>query len=263
LQSEIARDVAGKLRLKLAGADQQKLTKEYTTDGEAYQLYLKGRFYWNRRTAKDLDRAVDCFNQAISLDPYYALAYAGLADSYALLPFYCDAPLRDAMHHAREAAERALSLDASLVEAHSSLGFVDTFEANFIEAEREFKLAIELDPNYATAHTSYGVMLTYLRRHQEALAEFQYALEIDPGSLIGNVRYGEGLFYARRYDDAMAHLKKAIDLDAGFERAHSTLFAVYQAKGNYVKAVEEYAKYQELMGERQTATLARDSFAKG
>ena len=263
LQGEVARDIAGRLRVKLAGSDQQRLSNEYTTDGEAYQLYLKGRFYWNRRTAKDFDRAIDCFRQAISLDPDYALAYAGLADSYALLPFYRDAPLRQAMHRAREAATRALSLDGNLVEAHSSLGLVNTVESNFTEADREFKLAIELDPNYATAHTFYGLMLTCLGRHQEALAELQRALEIDPVSLIANVRYGEGLFYARRYDEAVAQLKKAIDLDAGFERAHSTLFAVYQAKGNYAKGVEEFAKHQELMGERQTATLARDSFASG
>ncbi|HKA20422.1 MAG TPA: tetratricopeptide repeat protein [Blastocatellia bacterium] len=263
LQSEIARDVSSKLRVKLVGTDEEKLSKKYTTNVEAYQLYLKGRYYWNKRTTKDLDRGIECFNQAISLDPKYALAYAGLADSYVLLPLYRDTPRREAMLQAREAATKALSLDRDLVEPHASLGLVDTFESDFTEAEREFNLALELNPAYATARTWYGVMLFYLGRHTEALIELQKALEIEPLSLIGNVRYGEGLFYARRYDDAIAQLKKTIELDESFERAHSSLSNVYQAKGRYSKAVEEYARYQDLRGERQTATLVRDSFAKG
>ncbi|HKA17626.1 MAG TPA: tetratricopeptide repeat protein [Blastocatellia bacterium] len=263
LQSEIARDVAGKLRVKLAGADEQILSKKYTTDSEAYQLYLKGRFCWNKRTAIDLERAIDRFDQAILLDPNYALAYAGLADSYVLLPFYRDAPVREGMRQAREAATKALSLDGNLDEAHAALGLANTCESSFIAAEREFKIAIELNPDYATAHTWYGVMLFYLGRHGEASIELQRAIEIDPLSLIANVTYGEGLFYARRYDEAIAQLKKTIELDDKFERAHSILSNVYQATGSYNKAVEEYARYQDLMGERQTATLVRDSFAKG
>jgi len=263
LQSEVARDVSDKLRMKLSGADQRRLSNNYTKNAEAYQLYLKGRFYWNKRTAKDLEKAIDYFNQAAALDQNYALAYAGLADSYVLLPFYRDAPIGEGMRQARDAATKALSLDSNLVEAHVSLGFVNTCESDFSEAQREFKLAIELNPNYATAHIWCGVMLSYLGRHREALLELQRALEIDPLSLIANVRYGEGLFYARRYDEAIAQLKKAIELDADFERAHSTLSTVYQAKGSYAEAVDEYARYQELMGQQQTATLVRASFAKG
>ena len=263
LQSEIARDVSSKLRVKLAGTDKEKLSKKYTTNAEAYQLYLKGRYYWNKRTAKDLERGIECFNQAISLDPNYALAYAGLADSYVLLPLYRDVPRREAMLQARDAATKALSLDRDLVEPHASLGLVDTFESDFTEAEREFNLALELNPTYAMAHTWYGVMLFYLGRHTEALIELQKALEIEPLSLIANVRYGEGLFYARRYDDAIAQLKKTIELDDSFVRAHSSLSNVYQAKGSYSKAVEQYARYQDLMGEQQTATLVRGSFFKG
>src|SRR5262249_4279345 len=263
LQSEIARDVSSKLRVKLAGTDEEKLSKKYTTNVEAYQLYLKGRYYWNKRTAKDLERGIECFNQAISLDPKYALAYAGLADSYVLLPLYRDTPRREAMLQAREAATKALSLDRDLVEPHASLRLVDTFDADFTEAEREFNLALELNPAYATARTWYGVMLFYLGRDTEALIELQKALEIEPLSLIGNLIYGEVLFYARRYDDAIAQLKKTIELDEGFEGAHSGLALAYQAKGMYSKVVEEYARYQDLIGEQQTATLARSSFAKG
>jgi TolB-like protein/Tfp pilus assembly protein PilF len=263
LQSEIARDISSKLRMKLAGTDEQKLSRMYTNSADAYQLYLKGRFYWNKRTAKDLEKAIDCFIKAISLDSNYALAYAGLADSYVVLPFYRDGPQTDTMRKAREAATKALSLDANLVEPHASLGLVYTLESHFTGAESEFKLALQLNPTYATAHTWYGVMLFYLGRHEEALHELQGALEIEPLSLIANVRYGEGLFYARHYDEAIEQLKKTIELDDTFQKAHFILSIVYQAKGSYSKAVHEYARYQELMGEQQTAMLVRDSFAKG
>jgi len=171
LPSEIARDVSNKLRLKLAGGDEQKLSKNYTTSAEAYQLYLKGRYCWNKRTLKDLEKALDYFNQAIALDPNYALAYAGLADTYVLLPFYRDEPVRQAMSPAREAALKALSLDNELAEPHATLGFVNTREYDFATAEREYQRALELNPNYATAHQWYGEMLSHLARHEESLAE--------------------------------------------------------------------------------------------
>ena len=263
LQGEIVRDVYNKLRLKLAGADEQKLSKNYTTNAEAYQLYLKGRFYWNKRTLKDLEKALDYFNPAIALDPNYALAYAGLADTYVVLPLYRDEPVREAMSPAREAALKALSLDNELAEPHATLGFVNTREYDFATAEREYKRAIELNPNYATAHQWYGELLSHLARHEESLAELQRALEIDPLALIINVWYGNSLFYARRYDDAIAQLKKTLELDAGFARTHQSLANIYQAKGQYAEAVEEFAKYQELSGEQQTAAQVRESFAKG
>jgi len=263
LQSEIAHDISSKFRVKLAGSEEQKLSKKYTTNEEAYDFYLKGRFYWNRRRPKDFEKSIDCFNQAVSRDPNYALAYAGLADSYVLLPFYRDDPRQDAMLQARDAATKALSLDGDLVEPHASLGLVNTLESSFTEAEREFHIALELNPTYAMAHTWYGIMLTYVGRDKEALIELQKSLEIEPLSLIGNLIYGEVLFYARRYDEAIAQLKKTIELDEGFEGAHSGLALAYQAKGMYGKVVEEYARYQDLTGEQQTATLARISFAKG
>lgn len=262
LQSEIARDVSNNLRLKLAGADEQKLSKKYTTDEQAYQLYLKGRLYWNNRTLKDLERALEYFNQAIALDPNYALAYAGLADTYVVLPFYRNEPAREAMTRAREAAMKALSLDGDLAEAHATLGFVNTREYDFAGAEREYKRAIELNPNYATAHQWYGEMLSHLGRHEEAFAELRLALEIDPLALIINVWYGNSLFYARRYNDAIAQLKKTLELDPGFARTHQSLASVYQVRGNYAEAVEEFARYQELTGEQETAARVRESFAK-
>jgi TolB-like protein len=263
LQSEIARDVSDILRMKLAGADEQKLSKKSTTNAEAYQLYLKGRFYWNKRTLKDLEKALEYFNQAIALDPNYALAYAGLADTYVLLPIYNKEPVREAMPLAREAAMKALSLDSDLAEARATLGFVNTHEYDFAGAEREYQRALELNPNYATAHQWYGEMLSHLARHDEAVAQLRLALEIDPLALIINVWYGNSLFYARQYNDAIAQLKKTLELDAGFAVTHQSLARVYQARGNYAEAVEEFARYQELNGEQQTATQVRESFAKG
>src|SRR6266404_6446259 len=191
LQSEIARDITNSLRVKLAGADEQKLSKKYTNNTEAYELYLKGRFYWNKRTLKDLEKALDYFNQAIALDPNYVLAYAGLADAYVLIPSYRNGPVREAMQPAREAALKALSLDGELAEPHATLGRVNANEYDFAGAEREYKRAIELDPNYATAHQWYGILLFDLARNEESQAELRWALEIDPLSVIINLYYAD------------------------------------------------------------------------
>jgi len=263
LQSEIVRDVLNELRVRLSGADEQRLSKGQTTNPEANQLYLKGRFYWNKRTVKDLEKSLEYFNQAITLDPNYALSYAGLADTYVLLPFYSNEPVREAMPRAREAAMKALLLDGDLAEAHATLGFVKTHEYDFNGAEREYKRAIELNPNYATAYQWYGEMLSYLGRHEEALAQMQSALELDPLSLIINVWRGNSLFYARRYNEAIAQLKKTLELDAGFAKTHKILANLHQVKSNYAEAVEEFAKYRELTGEHQLSALIRESFAKG
>jgi TolB-like protein/Tfp pilus assembly protein PilF len=263
LQSEIARDVTDNLRVKLAGAEEQKLSKKYTNNTEAYQLYLKGRFYWNKRTLKDLEKALDYFNQAIALDPNYALAYAGLADTYVVLPIYNNEPVREAMPLAREAALKALSLDGELAEPHAALGRVYANEYDFNGAEREYQRALELDPNCATAHQWYGILLYYLARNEESLAELRRAVEIEPVSLIINTAYAEGFFYARRYDDAIAQLKKTLELNTEFATAYQRLTRFYQAKGNYAEAARSYATYRELMGDREFAALIRESFAKG
>jgi len=264
LQSDITRDVSNKLKTKLSGAEEQKLAKNYTENTEAYQLYLKGRFYWNKRTGKDLQKAIEYFQQAITVDPNYALAYAGLADAYALLSPYLAAPPREVMPKARETARKALMLDDQLVEAHAALGLIlNTYDYDFVGAEREFKRAIELNPNYATAHQFYGELLTYLDRRDEADAEFRRALELDPLSLIINRQYGESLLYARKYEASIAQLKKTLDLDSNFAAAHVSLSLAYQLTGKYPETIEEYAKFQELIGEKQNAALIRQSFAEG
>src|SRR5437667_2817290 len=187
LQSEIARDVSNKLRTKLSGAEEQRVTKSYTANAEAYQLYLKGRFYWNKRTIDDFNRAIPNFQQAIDKDPNYALAYSGLADSYALLAVFGVVPPKDLMPQARAAATKSLALDDSLAEAHASLGEIMAYyDWDFSGAEREFRRAIDLNPNYATAHQWLAEEISVLRGHEEALAEIRRALELDPLSLIIN-----------------------------------------------------------------------------
>ncbi|MCU1289589.1 MAG: serine/threonine protein kinase with repeat [Acidobacteria bacterium] len=263
LQSEIARDVSQKLKTKLSGADEQKLTKNYTENSEAYKLYLQGRFYASKRTNKDLEKSIEYFNQAIAVDPNYALALAGLADSYALLPGYFGASALEMMPKAKDAALKALSLDNDLAEAHAALGqILGSNDYDFVGAEREYKRALELNPNYATAHQYYGELLTNLGRHEESFAEFRRALEIDPLSLIINRMYGEALFFARRYDESIAQVKKTLELDADFASAHRSLSNAYWAKENYMESVEEFAKYQELLGEYQVAARSREVFAK-
>ena len=263
LQSEIARDVSQKLKTKLSGADKQRLAKNYTKNPEAFQLYLKGRFYWNKRTPQDLQKAIEYFNQAIAVDPNYALGYAGLADAYALRSNYRAAPPHETMPKAKDAALKALSLDNNLAEAHTALGLIlHIYDYDFAGAEREHLRAIELNPNYATAHHFYGIVLSHLGRHEESLAQLERALEIDPFSLVITRAYGERLIFARRYDDAITQLKKTLELDADSELAHFGLAIAYQTKGNYAEAVEEYAKYQEQIGEPQTAAIMRESYSK-
>ena len=263
LQGEVARDVSNRLRAKLTGAEEQRLAKTYTANPEAYQHYLKGRFYWNKRTAKDLQKAVEYFQQAVAADPNYALAYAGLADAYSLLPTYGGGSPREMFPKAREAAVKALSLDSQLGEAHVSLGLVlNYYDYDFAGAEREFKAAIGLNQMNPTAHLTYGNLLSTLGRHEEALNEFRRALELDPLSLIGNRLYGLGFFYARRYDEAIAQLERTIELDASFAPAYDSLANVYSVKGDYAASIEAFAKNQELIGEGQNAALARESFAR-
>src|SRR5437016_11738848 len=264
LQNDIARDVADKLKVRLSGADEQKLAKNYTDNPEAYQLYLKGRFYWNKRTPQDIQKSIEYFDQAITLDPNYALAHTGLADAYALLPVYGNLPAGESLPKAREAAQKALSLDDRLAEAHTALGGVlNYYDYDFAGAEREYKRAFELNPNYATAHQWYGELLTHLGRHEESLAEMRHALQIDPLSLIINRAEGESYLFARRYDEAIAQLRRTIELEPNFATAHDTLGSAYQIKGDYADGVAEFVKARESYGKPEIAALARESFARG
>ena len=217
------------------------MAKQHTVNPEAYELYLKGRFYWNKRTEADFKRAITFFEQAIDRDPKYALAYTGLADTYALLTAYTNQPPRELMPKAKEAALKALALDDSLAEAHASLGQITSYyDYDFVTAEREYRRAIELNPNYATAHQWLAEQLSALKRFDEAIVEIQRALELDPLSLIINRVYADILVDAHRFDEAIAQFNKTIELDPNFPTAHFFLGRAYEAKGMYDQAVHEY-----------------------
>ena len=263
LQSEIGRDVLAKLRTKLSGADEQKLAKNYTANTEAYRLYLLGRFHWNKRTNSDFRKAIEYFQQAITADPNYALAYAGLADTYMLNSEYGGELPKEAIPKARETALKALSLDQQLSEAHTALGIILWNDYDFSGAEREYKRAIELDPNDATAHQRYGLFLVEFGKFEDGLAEVQRALEIEPFSLPINRSKGDALFYARRYDESIAQLEKTVALDANWATAYRVLSFVYWAKGDHAKSVELFAKYHEVQGRQSDAALERESFSRG
>jgi DNA-binding winged helix-turn-helix (wHTH) protein/TolB-like protein len=264
LQSEITHDVSSKLVAKVSVVDGEIVEKIYTTNPEAYQLYLKGRFFWNKRKVKDTQKAIEFFGQAIALDPSYALGYAGLADGYVLLSNLGGASPREMVPKAREAALKALALDNNLAAAHTSLGrILNDFDWDFAGAEREYKRAIELNPNDTMARQYYGRLLSCLGRREESLEEFRAALDVDPLSLSVNWFSGINLYYARSYDEAITQLEKTLELDTNFPGATGTLGDVYYSKGEYAAAVEQQAKVRELLGEQQNADLIRASFASG
>jgi TolB-like protein/DNA-binding winged helix-turn-helix (wHTH) protein/Tfp pilus assembly protein PilF len=264
VKQAIAREVTEKLRWKLSGEERRRLVKGDTANAEAYQLYLRGRFHWNKRTAKELRKATEYFRQAVTVDPNYALGHAGLADAYTQFSQFGDAPPREVMPKAKEAALRALSLDDGLAEARAALGLILVlYDYDLAAAERELKRAIELSPNYGTARHYYARLLSALGRHEEALAEIGRALESEPLSLPFNWFYGHALIHARRYDEGIAQLRRTQELDAAFPGVPFHLARAYQAKGGYAESVEEYARYLELSGEGDVAAAARESFARG
>lgn len=256
MQSEIARDVSSKLKPKLSGAEVANIEKNYTVNPEAYQLYLKGRFYWNKRTIESLKQAVDYYKQAIEKDPNYALAYAGLAETYVLFPLYTVALPRDSMPQAKAAALRALQIDDSLAEAHAALGkYLNYFEHDTVGAEKELRRAIELNPNYATAHHWLGLdILAVTKRFDEAILEIKRAEELDPLSPAISADLGLVLIFARRYDEAIAQTKRALTLEPNFPNARWTLGYGFDCKGLYTEAISEY---------RKSLALNDDPFVRG
>jgi TolB-like protein/Tfp pilus assembly protein PilF len=240
LQSEIARDVSSKLKSKLSGADVAKVEKNYTANAEAYQLYLKGKFFWNKRTGESLKQAAELYRQAADKDPNYALAYSGLAETYVLFSSYDVAPANDSMPQAKAAALRALEIDDSLAEAHTALGFyLSNYEWQREASEKEYRRAIELKPNYATAHHWLGADLVNVKRFDDSLAELRRAEELDPLSPIIGTNLGDTLVFARRYDEAIAQYKRTLVLNPGFASAHRGLGWAYGSKGIYPEAIAE------------------------
>jgi TolB-like protein/Tfp pilus assembly protein PilF len=264
LQSEIARDVSSKLKTKLSGTDEQKVTKNYTTNPEAYQLYLKGRFQWNKRTGESLKQAVEFYKQAVEKDPNFAQAYSGLAETYALFPVFSVALPEDSMPQAKTAALRALELDDSLDGAHAALGlYLSAFAWNQPAAEAELRRAIELNPNNATAYQWLGIVLVLsMGRFNEGIAAGRRAEELDPLSPVISADSGVCLYGARRYDEAIAQLKRALTLDPNFYYTRFNLGTVYHAKGMYSEAIVEYRKARELDDDPFVTALLARSLAK-
>jgi TolB-like protein/Tfp pilus assembly protein PilF len=240
LQSEIARDVSSKLKSKLSGADVAKVEKNYTANAQAYQLYLKGKFYWNKRTGESLKQAAELYRQAIDKDPNYALAYSGLAETYVLFSSYDVAPANDSMPQAKAAALRALAIDDSLAEAHTALGFyLSNYEWDRDGSEKEYRRAIELKPNYATAHHWLGADLSNVKRFDDSLVELRRAEELDPLSPIIGTNLGDTLVFARRYDEAIAQYKRTLVSNPNFAYAHRALGWAYGSNGMYPEAIAE------------------------
>jgi TolB-like protein/Tfp pilus assembly protein PilF len=243
LQNEISRAVATKLRAKLTGVEQQKISKSYTENTEAYRLYLLGRYHWNKRKPDDLRRSVEYFQQAIDKDPTYALAYAALAEAYIIFPNYGVSSPKDAFPKARAAAAKAIEIDPELAEAHNAMATIlSGYEWRFAEAEAEFRRAIDLNPNYATAHQWYAEHLTNMGRYQEALTEMRRAQELDPLSLIINGLLGITFHGYGKYDLALEQLQKTVEMDPNFPRTHFFLSTVYESMGRYEDSVDEFAR---------------------
>ena len=246
LQSEIAKDVSSKLTAKLSGVDEIKVTKAATNDPEAYQAYLKGRYYWNRRTPENLKKAIEQFKIATDRDPNYALAFVGLGDSYAVLNEYAATPISESAPQAKTYAERALSLDPQLAEPHATLGQVYAQLWQWSDAEREYKQAIELNPNYPTAYHWYSILLRDLGRHAEALGMINRARELDPMSSVIGVNISLAYQGVGDNQASIENSLKVIELDPNFGFAYQTLAQSYLKVSRTAEAVSAAERAAEL-----------------
>ena len=243
VQEDIAKEISEKLRLRLTGEERRQLTTGATGNPEAYQLYLKGRYFWNKRTGDAINKSIEYFNQAIEKDPNYALAYAGLADSYVILPGYTSITGKEAYPRARVAATKALEINDKLAEAYTARAYIsELFDWDFANAERDFKRSIELNPNYPTARQWYGEYLTAMGRHAEAIDELKKAQKLDPLSLIINTELGNAFSFAGQDDQAIEQLRRTLDMDSSFAPAHRGLGWAYTRKEMYAEAIAEFQK---------------------
>lgn len=249
VEDEISQSVAEKLEARLTGAEHTPLPKRIKQDPEAYRLYLKGRYYWNKRTGDAVKKGLDYFKQAIEIDPGFALAYAGIADSYAMSVFNIMISPRDGLPKARAAATRALELDDSLAEACSSVAFVKMFyDWDWTGAEHEFHRTFELNPNYSIARQWYAMELAALGRHNEAVRETERGLQIDPLSLSINATSSLLLYFVRQYDEALEQALATVDMDPNFFASHFVSALALEQKGLLEKAVAEFRASANLSG---------------
>jgi len=249
VQADISKEISRNLRPGLTSEEKTRLAKPATENTEAYELYLKGQYYWNRRTAQTLRRAADYFQQAVDKDPGFALAWAGLADSYALYSFYSAGAPRDAVPRAKEAAMLALRIDDEIALAHVALAWVKLdYDWDWSGAESEFKRALEISPNDGTVHQRYGASLLTFGRLDDYLAETKRARELEPTSLIINSLVGRAFYYTRQYDQAINELRKTLDMDPNFVSALWYIGWAYEQKSMYTEAIDALQKASRLSG---------------
>jgi TolB-like protein/Tfp pilus assembly protein PilF len=243
LQGNLAKDMTSMLRMRLTGEDEKRMEKNHTANPEAYQDYLKGRYWWNKATAEGFEKAIEFFQQAIAKDPNYAQAYTGLADSYAILAGFGFVPPKEAYPKAKEAALKALEIDDTLSEAHIALALIKTNDWDWSGGENEFRRAIALNPTSARAHQAYGfVLLQATGRFEEAIVELKRALELDPLSLLISRNLGQVLLSARHYDQAIEQEKKVLECDPSFMPAHFDLGWAYVQESMYKEATTEFER---------------------
>src|SRR5439155_3302124 len=237
-KSEIAKTIAETLQTKLTGSERNAIAAQPTENTEAHQLYLKGRYLWNRRTGENLKKALAYFEQAAEKDPHYALAYSGMADSCTLIPIYSAGTPQEYNPRARAAAQKAVELDDSLAEAHTSLAYVFYVDFENVQSMKVFERAISLNPNYATAHHWYGtLLLSALGCFDQAIAELKRALELDPFVPIISVSLGATYTQARRYDEAITQLRDAMEMHPEFYWGHRFLGRALESKGATGEAI--------------------------
>jgi TolB-like protein/Tfp pilus assembly protein PilF len=249
VQDEISSEISGKLRLQLTKAEKKRLTVHHTENPEAYRLYLKGGHHWNRWTEEAFYKAIEYFQLAVEKDPSYALAYAGVADSYVLLGWNCYLPPKEAFSKGKADAMTALRLDPDLAEAHTALAALFWLhDWQWKDAETEFKRSLQLGPTYATANHWYAEYLMTMGRNEEAMARIEHGQELDPLSLIINVAVGWALYHARRYEAAIEQLRRTLELDPNYPVSYWILGLLLRKTGHYELAIREGEKGVKLSG---------------
>jgi serine/threonine protein kinase/Tfp pilus assembly protein PilF len=248
IQDEISLAIVDKLKVELLEGEEAKIVKRHTEDLEAYNLYTRGRFFWNKRTEEGLKKAIEYFEKAIEKHPNYALAYAGLADSYITLQDYSPVSPKEIYPKIDEAIQRALEINGTLAEAHTSLAQITFRVWDWERSEREYKQALELNQNYATAHHWYALFLMYMDRFDEAIEEIRRAQKLDPLSLVISRNTALVFYYARRYDQALEKLNQTLEMDPSFSMAHAWRGRIHLQKSRYEEALREFKKESDISG---------------
>ena len=263
LQDSVSERVAQELTGKLTSEEQARLRKRYTDDTQAYELYLKGSYFWEKRTPEGTTKAIDYFEQALARDPKYALAYTGIANCYSAMPISNDVPSPEAFSKAKEAAKRALEIDPDLAEAHVSLAYANYFfDWDWEGSRKEYTRALSINPNSSVAHWGYGLLLSSLGEHAHAIAELDQALKLEPAWSLTGALKGHVLFQARRYPEAIAQLQKTLEMDRNFWITYIELGKTYASAGRYDEALQSLQKARELSsGTSETLSLMGYTYA--